>query len=335
MLWANLDAVPDSTVALLAPRRRTPPVVVEGEAVLAIGSPMDQRKVMTTGIISAVESRAIISDVTIKHDNSGGPLFNSLGEVIGITTFVDPANASRPATSRVIRIEEAERLIQQARSRMSRVTRLSGRLLPVDPADVFPIEAIKEVATAEKFDFTPYVFGLGDFQLVAMTPALKYRMRAEAERETAKAKNSANKSPSSVQVTFALFDEFRGWKEYVGEYRPVLQIRAIPYVLAQTDLRLRTDFRRMRMFCGDREIEPIHQGKIARIMNNNNVPASPKGSTYEGFYSYPADAISPACGHVKLEIYSEKNPDRPEMTILPDVTVARIAADFSPYLRTR
>src|SRR5689334_14103157 len=38
-------------------------MVFEGEQVLAIGSPLNQEKIMTTGIVSKVEPTAIISDV--------------------------------------------------------------------------------------------------------------------------------------------------------------------------------------------------------------------------------------------------------------------------------
>ena len=43
------------------------PPAVEGQQVFTIGSPLNQRKVMTSGIVGRVEPRAIISDVNINH----------------------------------------------------------------------------------------------------------------------------------------------------------------------------------------------------------------------------------------------------------------------------
>ena len=56
-------------------------------------------------------------------------------------------------------------------------------------------------------------------------------------------------------------------------------------------------------------------------------------ATYEGFYSFPYDAISPGCGSVTLEIFSEKSPDKPASKVLDAKSVERIAEDFAP-LRT-
>ena len=63
----------------------------EGEKVIAIGSPLNQTRILTSGIVSKVEERAIISDVNINPGNSGGPLINMDSEVIAINTFRDPS----------------------------------------------------------------------------------------------------------------------------------------------------------------------------------------------------------------------------------------------------
>src|SRR5438552_357437 len=225
--------------------------------------------------------------------------------------------------------------------------------LPTDPTDTFPLEAIKDVATAKKFDSDPYLFGIGDFQVVLITPTLKYRIETEAEREAAKSKEKRTKKEGAVQGTFKPFDEFRNWAEYVGEYKPVLIIRAMPKLAesfwgavgrgvaanygihAPAKLHFKADFYRMKLTCGDKIVQAIHPGKIAHVLNESNYFVSVKDATFEGLYFYPANAISSSCGEVKTEIYSEKEPNKAETKTLSTKTITRVAEDFDPYLKTR
>lgn len=70
-----------------------------GQKVYAIGNPFGLSGTMTRGIISAIRSvrspengnpieDAIQTDASVNPGNSGGPLLNSRGEVIGITTMI-------------------------------------------------------------------------------------------------------------------------------------------------------------------------------------------------------------------------------------------------------
>jgi S1-C subfamily serine protease len=353
ILWVDLTMLPAATVAPIAASTADEPSVVEGERVLTIGSPLNQRKIMTTGVASKVEARAILSDININHGNSGGPLFNSLGEVVGITTFGDPDQGGGPGISGIVRIEETLPLIAEARIKMSQVAKPEARLLPVDPTDTFPIEAIKEVATAKKFDDDRYMFGLGEYRVALATPTLLYRLQTEGEREAAKTKGKRNKNAGAVQGTYRPFDQFRNWREYIGDYRPVLLINAEPKagesfwgavgrgvaanygIVTAANIRYKTDFYRMKLFCGDKEVEPIHPGKIFRGMNVKSRYVKAQDATFAGLYAYPADSVTPACGQVRLEIYSEKNPTRPDIKVLDPKAVTRVAEDFEPYLKTK
>jgi serine protease Do len=69
-----------------------------GEYVVAIGNPFGLGNTVTMGIVSA-KSRAIgagpyddfiQTDASINPGNSGGPLFNLLGQVVGINTAINP-----------------------------------------------------------------------------------------------------------------------------------------------------------------------------------------------------------------------------------------------------
>jgi len=71
-----------------------------GDGVVAIGSPFGLDETVTTGIVSALDrdisstnnftiSGAIQTDAAINHGNSGGPLLNMSGQVVGINTQIE------------------------------------------------------------------------------------------------------------------------------------------------------------------------------------------------------------------------------------------------------
>jgi putative serine protease PepD len=71
-----------------------------GDGVVAIGSPFGLAETVTSGIVSALNrdinatnnypiSGAIQTDAAINHGNSGGPLLNMAGQVVGITTQIE------------------------------------------------------------------------------------------------------------------------------------------------------------------------------------------------------------------------------------------------------
>ena len=70
-----------------------------GDSVVAIGNPFGLDRTVTAGIVSALQrdipapngytiTKAIQTDASINSGNSGGPLLNSLGEVIGVNSQI-------------------------------------------------------------------------------------------------------------------------------------------------------------------------------------------------------------------------------------------------------
>ncbi len=72
-----------------------------GDKVLAIGNPLGFGGTVTSGIVSALNRNAfntpydnyIQTDAAINHGNSGGPLFNMQGQVIGVNTILITSNS--------------------------------------------------------------------------------------------------------------------------------------------------------------------------------------------------------------------------------------------------
>src|SRR5260370_6365456 len=149
VLWANLAAFPEVIIAPVAKAKAGEAAVVEGERVFTIGSPLNQQKILTTGIVSKVEPHAILSDVKINHGNSGGPLFTAAGKVAGITTFADQ-DISGPGISAIVRIEEVGILLDRARTKMLDMTPPQPTLLPFEPIERYAVCDLKPALRSAK-----------------------------------------------------------------------------------------------------------------------------------------------------------------------------------------
>jgi len=227
----------------------------------------------------------------------------------------------------------------------------AAAFLPVEPSRTYPLDSLKEIINTEKFNRHPYVFSEGGFDIAMVTPVLKYRLEEEVQLAAAKEKGKRTKKHAeAVQNTFEPLQDLRGWAEYAGQYQSVLTIQASPQLRetfmsalgrgmaasqgmygGPAHLKYKTDFYRMTLLCGGKEVVPIHPGKAATVANAHNAFVNVTDATYVGFYSYPPDAIQPSCGEVVLEIYSEKEPDKPFKKVLDAKAVDRVWADFQPY----
>jgi serine protease Do len=102
-----------------------------GEWVIAIGSPFNLENSVSAGIISAKARDTgdylplIQSDVAVNPGNSGGPLINMRGEVIGINSQIATMSGGYSGISFAVPIDEVMRVADQLR-KTGKVTR--GRM---------------------------------------------------------------------------------------------------------------------------------------------------------------------------------------------------------------
>ena len=102
-----------------------------GEWVIAIGSPFGLDNTVTAGIVSAKARDTgdylplIQTDVAVNPGNSGGPLINMRGEVIGINSQIYSRSGGYMGISFAVPIDEAMRVFEQLKA-TGRVTR--GRI---------------------------------------------------------------------------------------------------------------------------------------------------------------------------------------------------------------
>src|SRR3990172_3817294 len=160
---------PKSDLALLKiePKRRLPAVkfgnsdgLEIGDWVLAIGNPFGLGHTVTAGIISA-KGRSlglgsyddfIQTDASLNPGNSGGPLFNQMGDVIGVNTAIV---AGGQGIGFAIPINMAKYVIEQLKDKGKVVRGWLGVLVqPITPAIAESMK-LKEPKGALVSDVTP------------------------------------------------------------------------------------------------------------------------------------------------------------------------------------
>lgn len=148
-----------------------------GEFVVAIGSPFSLQNTVTTGIVSTTQRGGkelglrnsdmdyIQTDAIINYGNSGGPLVNLDGEVIGINTLKVTAGISFAIPSDKIRQFLAESYDRLARGRGVTKKRYIGvRMMTLTPA-------LSKELKGRLRDFPDITSGAYVIEVISKTPA--------------------------------------------------------------------------------------------------------------------------------------------------------------------
>ena len=124
------DDLTDIALLKIDPEKRLRPAKIGtaenvrvGEWVIAIGAPLELKNTVTAGIVSAIERYAssvyvpfIQTDAAVNPGNSGGPLLNLQGEVIGVNSQIISPTGSFAGYSLAIPIDLAIEIQQQLRT---------------------------------------------------------------------------------------------------------------------------------------------------------------------------------------------------------------------------
>src|SRR5262249_47948178 len=137
-----------------------------GIPVVAIGSPEVQDFVMTKGILSKTTDTTLFGDYTLQPGNSGGPLMNMEGEVIGMNTFLDGSIAGS------LRIDALRYILNSPMMLETAPIEPSADLLPAIRPERYPTDILNLKVVHEPLNLPAYRFKAGDFQITTITPVL-------------------------------------------------------------------------------------------------------------------------------------------------------------------
>ena len=316
--------------------------VAEGQELFTIGTSLRGQKSIESGTVSRVEAHAIVSDLILATGSAGGPVFSAGGGVVGITSVVDEKDERRRGDSRVVRIDDVCAVVASAEKTMKDAAPPNGTHLPVEPERPFPVDALKEAAQRRAGSLLPYQMSSSDFDVAFITPVLTYGAQYQAEQASERERRSGTRSPEEAQAFVRPLMDFSNWSEYVADFPAVLLVRVTPKLVegfwttvargaARTqgmDLppfkHFKSGFSRMRAFCGEAEVTPIHPFKLEQRVSESD-------AIYEGLYVFDPGALGPQCATVKLVLYSEKEPEKGDTRVVDPKVLQQIWQDFAPY----
>ena len=191
--------------------------------------------------------------------------------------------------------------------------------LPLDLPPV-AVSALSEAVKNRAGSLSPYPMSTTNFDLAFITPVHIYGARDQAPRPVM---------------------DFGNWSEYLAAYPRALLVRVTPKMVeglwakvargaAMTQgmslppmKRAKSGFLRMRAFCGDTEVTPIHPFVVEHRISESETIS-------EGLYVFDPAALGPLCGAVKLTVYSENEPDKGDARVVDQKVLQQITRDFAP-----
>ena len=325
----------------------------EGERVIAIGSPLNQTRILTSGIVSKVEERAIISDVNINPGNSGGPLINMDSEVIAVNTFRDPSLGGAGVAGSIL-ISLAMPLLDQARGRLHEEPPLPT-LLPVVPEDPFPIEGLKW-ASERCGKVSNYTLKASGFDIQILTPSRGYFLTKTSTQPLAEKRRSreiaAGVNPSEMYDP--LGDLLKEWREYVGQYSPLVQIHVVPamgettgsvllnvlgaaaagysgtYYPGSSTYEFKSDLQDLELVDGGRVIPEVLRGMRMMPVSFSGRSVQMKDIAQRGVFVYLPEVFKSP--NLQLRIRDLKKPGQIINVPISQACREQILADFEPYM---
>ena len=353
VLRVALEVVKELSILKIADRPSAD-LAFEGEKVIAIGSPLNQTRILTSGIVSKVEERAIISDVNINPGNSGGPLINMDSEVIAINTFRDPSLGGAGVSGSIL-ISLALPLLDQARGRLHEQPP-PPTLLPVVPEDPFPIEGMKWAAE-RCGKASNYRITAPGFNIQIATPSRLYfleKISTDPLTEKRRSREAAAGVPQS-EMYDPLGDLLKEWREYVGRYSPLVQIyiqpdvgqttgslllnmlgaaaagySGTPYYYGSYTYEFKSDLQDAELIDGGSVVPEVLRGMRMMPVSFSERSERMEDIAQRGVFMFLPEVFKSP--NLRLRIRDLKKPGQIIDVPIPQACREQILADFEPYM---
>jgi Trypsin-like peptidase domain len=317
-----------------------------GIPVVALGSPFNQKFMMTQGILSKVDEDTLLGDFLLQAGNSGGPLLDIDGQVIGINTFGESNIAG------AVRISTLRDLLNTEGIWDSIAVEPSPELLPTLSDFRYPIEILNAKIQTEPLNGKAYQFHAGEFNITAITPVLVGKMQAASGmmREINRyARRSQYIEDSKFQPGVDPYYEWHRTTESALEYAITFDIRPVSGPVkrgrfstilksplsvvgksVKRDMEFKGEFMELRIYRDGRLIEPVTPGR-QMILGKPDDQHRFVDEAYAGSYIYSPDEFMTG-NEFRFQVIDAREPKKIHKEVIfhsGDPLIRQIRHDFS------
>lgn len=341
VLKVNSDVVHDIRPLPILPAEKDADVKV-GIPVVAIGSPLNQKFLMTQGILSKVDDSTVLGDFLLQSGNSGGPLMNLDGEVVAINTFGEGsiAGAMRIYALRVF-LTSPELLAQSIA-----VEPPPDQMRSVSDMR-YPVDVLNQKIATETLDLDAYKFEAGDFNVTAITPVLLGKLQAASEKRRA---SNRQHRLGGGQEAESLDEPYYEWhrsteptldmavifdvRPGAGPAKRSIVSRILPPPLrfgaGPTEMEFKGEFFDLRVYRDGELIEPILPGRIVVEGSSDRKNRPFVDQAYAGSYVYAPEEFLTG-SEFRVQIIDARAPEAVHKELVFDAAsklIKQLRADF-------
>ena len=313
IIWVHPEAIASRPPIAPTCTELAQPLVTHDQKVVALIAPMMEPKSAIPGSASRPDAQSFRADWRLDAGTAGGPVFEADGTAIGITVGEVEEDRKRREDAYVIPLSNACRVIEAAVQKMPGATPPSASLLRTEAG--LPRAKMTRLGDAKTPRAQPPVINADEFDISLVSPAMI----------------GGDHTTSSSRTFFGY------WTPYISNAPQVLLLRVSPQFeesfwkmlargAAQTQgmalppLRsFSANFLRLRAFCGATEVEPIHRFII-------EMPIEGRKPVREGLYVFALTDFGAHCTSVRVELFSEKSPNRPDSRTIDPRLFTQIAS---------
>jgi Trypsin-like peptidase domain len=345
VLKVNSEVVEGIKPLRVLPEERDQAVKV-GIPVVAIGSPLNQKFLMTQGILSKVGNDIVLGDFLLQPGNSGGPLMNADGEVVAITTFGEGNIGGAIRISSLRDFLSSPELLAESID-----TEPPSEQLRSVSSVRYPIDVLVQKIETEGLDLNAYRFKAGDFIVTTITPVFIAKIQAAHEKRHVanRDQKTGNSAQNSDDNTDEPYYEWHRSTEASLDYAVTFDIRPasapakrsvvsrlVPPMLrsrqpGKTQMEFKGEFLEFRLYRDGELLEPIMPGRQVLGTDDDDKNHRFVDQAYAGHYIYSPEEFMRG-KEFRMQIIDARNPDviHKEIIFTADSKlIQQVRADFS------